>query len=191
MRREHNKVVFAVGRLNPPTKGHSVMIQKLKETARLLEAQPVLFIVDGEKSGKDKRKNPLSVDQRLSLAHRLYSDIKIDVVSSAFEALEVLYVQGLKPCAWVAGSDRALNYRRILESENLEGEIVEIDRDAGDADGVSATAARKAALEGNLEEFSHHMPSDLSRQELESLAHDIREVIRGFDKGFEINRSSI
>lgn len=190
MRREHNNVVFAVGRLNPPTRGHSVMVQKLKETAQLLNALPVLFIVDGEKSGKDKRKNPLSADQRLSLARKLYSDIKIDIVSSAFEALEVLYVQGLHPCAWVAGSDRASNYRRLLESEGLTGEIVEIDRDAGDADGVSATAARQAALEGNLEEFSHHMPSDLNRRDLEDLARSIREVISGFDKGFEINRSS-
>lgn len=190
MIRGQNNVVIAVGRLNPPTRGHEVMVQELKRTALKLNSRPMLFIVDGEKSGKDKRKNPLTGKQRFDLAKKLYSDIEIDVVNSAFEVLEVLDVQGLKLRAWIAGSDRASNYRRLLSSEKLEGEIVEVDRFAGEADGVSASAARKAALEGDLEEFAYHMPESLNEQDLRDLAERIREVQNESTEKFVINGTS-
>lgn len=174
-----NKVVFAAGRLNPPTKGHGVLIRRVKETAERLGARAMLYIVDGEKSGKDKSKNPLTGEQRVEIARRLYPGVTIDVVGSAYEVLEVLDLQYLEPEVWVAGSDRAANYRRLLSSEKLECEVLEVDREAGEADGVSATAARKAAIEGNMEEFALHMPSDLNPRELAEIADMIREVTYG------------
>jgi nicotinamide mononucleotide adenylyltransferase len=176
MNRGSNKVVFGVGRLNPPTRGHDVMVQQVKETAERLGARAILYIVDGEKSGQDKSKNPLTGEQRVAIARRLFPGVTIDVVGSAYEVLEVLDLQYLEPRVWVAGSDRAAKYRKLLASELLDCEVLEVDRSAGEADGVSATAARKAALEGNMEEFAHHMPSDLSPQELAEIANMIREV---------------
>lgn len=173
-----NGAVLLVGRMNPPTRGHTVLVRKLKETALKLGARPILCLTDGEKSGKDKRKNPLSADQRLVIAKKLFPDVAVDVVSSAYEALEVLDLQGYKLVAWIAGSDRASNYRKLVASEKLECEVVEVDREAGEADGVSATAARKAALEGNMEEFSHHMPN-LSPTDLADIAEMIREATNG------------
>ena len=172
-------VVFVAGRLNPPTRGHSVLVQKLKETATRLNARPILYLVDGEKTSKDKSKNPLSAEQRLVLARKLYPGITVDVVSSAYEALEVIYLQGFEVRAWVAGSDRASNYRKLLASEKLDAEVVEVDREAGDADGVSATAARKAAIDGDMETFAHHMPDQLSPSDLADIATMIREVSNG------------
>jgi hypothetical protein len=174
-----NEVVFGVGRLNPPTRGHDVLVTRVKEAAARLGARPILYIVDGEKSGKDKRKNPLTGEQRVEIVRRLFPGITVDLVSSAYEALEVLDLQGFKPKVWVAGSDRAVNYRKLLASERLDCEVLEVDREAGDADGVSATAARKAALDGDMNEFAHHMPSALTTQELAVIAGMIREVTRG------------
>lgn len=175
---QNNGVALMVGRLNPPTRGHGVLISKLKETASRLGARPILYIVDGEKSSKDKAKNPLTADQRLVVARKLFPGITVDVVSSAYEALEVLDLQGLTPKAWIAGSDRASNYRKLVASENLDCEVFEVDREAGEADGVSATAARQAALDGNMIEFAHHMP-DLSPDELADIARMIREATNG------------
>lgn len=174
-----NKVVFAAGRLNPPTKGHGVLIRKVKETAERLGARAILYIVDGEKSGKDKKKNPLTGEQRVEIARKLFPGVTIDVVGSAYEVLEVLDLQNLEPEVWVAGSDRAAKYRKLLASEHLDCEVLEVDREAGDADGVSATAARTAALEGNMEAFAHHMPDTLTAQELADIAVMIREVTNG------------
>lgn len=173
-----NEVALVVGRLNPPTRGHGVLIRQLKETAERLGARPVLYIVDGAKSGKDKSKNPLSADQRLAIAKKLFPGITVDVVSSAYEALEVLDVQGFKLKAWIAGSDRASNYRKLVASEQLDCEVLEVDREAGEADGVSATAARQAALDGNMVEFAHHMPH-LSPSDLADIAQMIREATNG------------
>lgn len=174
----HNGVALVVGRLNPPTKGHNVLVRQLKETALRLGARPVLYIVDGEKSGLDKAKNPLTGEQRVQIARKLFPGITVDVVSSAYEALEVLDLQGLTPMAWVAGSDRASNYRKLVASEKLDCEVLEVDREAGEADGISATAARRAALDGNMEEFAHHMP-ELSSADLADIAQMIREVNNG------------
>lgn len=174
-----NEVVFGAGRLNPPTRGHEELVRQIKETAQRLGARAMLYIVDGEKSSLDKSKNPLTGDQRLELARRLFPGVTVDVVSSAYEVLEVLDLQGFTPRVWVAGTDRAAKYRKLLASEQLDCEVLEVDREAGKADGVSATAARKAALDGNMEEFAHHMPSDLSTQELADIAKMIREVSGG------------
>lgn len=173
-----NEVVFAAGRLNPPTKGHGELVRQVKEAAERLGAKAILYIVDGEKSGQDKKKNPLSGNQRLALARQLFPDVTVDVVSSAYEVLEVLDLQGLKPKVWVAGSDRASNYRKLLSSENLDCEVLEVDREAGEADGVSATAARAAALSGDMEEFAHHMPN-LNTEDLADIANMIREANNG------------
>jgi nicotinamide mononucleotide adenylyltransferase len=172
-------VAIAAGRLNPPTRGHTVMVRELKRTAAELGLRPILYIVDGEKSGKDKSKNPLTANQRLEIARKLFPGVTIDIVSSAYEVLDVLYVQGYKAKAWVAGSDRASNYRKLVASEKLDCEIVEVDREAGDADGVSATAARQAAIEDNMEEFSHHMPDTLNDTDLADIADMIREAVNG------------
>lgn len=174
-----NKVVFAAGRLNPPTKGHEVLVQQVKDAAKRLGARAMLYIVDGAKTGQDKSKNPLTSEQRVAIARRLFPGVTIDVVGSAYEVLEVLDLQYLEPRVWVAGTDRAAKYRKLLASEQLDCEVIEVDRSAGEADGVSATAARKAAIEGNMEEFSHHMPSALSPRELAEIADMIREVTYG------------
>ncbi len=177
----NNGVALALGRLNPPTKGHDVMVRELKITAARLGVRAVLYIVDGEKTGKDKSKNPLTALQRLEIARKLFPGITIDIVSSAYEALEVLDLQGFKAKAWVAGSDRASNYRKLVASEKLDCEVVEVDREAGDADGVSATAARQAALDGDMIEFAHHMPKTLDASDLADIADMIREAIHGRD----------
>lgn len=168
--------VITVGRMNPPTRGHAVLVKKVIDEARRIGARPILFIVDGEKSGKDKSKNPLTGSQRELLAKKLFPGIKVDVVSSAYQVIDVLDLQGLEPAVWVAGSDRAPNYRKLLASEGLAGEVVEVDREAGEADGVSATAARQAALAGDIEAFTSLMPSGVGLDILANVMKQIREA---------------
>jgi citrate lyase synthetase len=160
--------------MNPPTRGHAVLVKRMAEEAQRLKARSILFIVDGEKSGKDKTKNPLTGPQREAYAKRLFPGVQVDVVSNAYQVLDVLYVQGYEPAVWVAGSDRSQNYQKMLKSAALEGQVVEIDRDAGEADGVSATAAREAALAGDWTAFKKLMPVGAS----DKLVAEIMETIR-------------
>lgn len=168
--------VITVGRMNPPTRGHAVLVKKVLDEAERLGARPILFIVDGEKSGKDKSKNPLTGSQREAYAKKLFPGIKVDIVSSAYQVLDVLDVQGLEPTVWVAGSDRAPNYRKMLSGAKLLGEVVEVDREAGEADGVSATLARQAALAGDWDLFRSQMPTGAEADFLAGIMKDIREA---------------
>lgn len=176
-----NGAALLVGRMNPPTRAHAILVAKLKATATRLGIRPIIYLTDGEKSSRDKSKNPLSAEQRLAIVRKMFPDVAVDVVSSAYEALEVLDLQGYKAKAWIAGSDRASNYRKLVNSEKLDCEVLEVDRDAGEADGVSATAARKAALDGNLEAFAQLMPN-LSYEDLADIAQMIREATYGGPK---------
>ena len=173
--------VITVGRMNPPTRGHAVLIRKVLDEAKRLGARPILYIVDGEKSGKDKSKNPLTGSQRQAYMKKLFPGIVVDVVSSAYQVLDVLDVQGLEPTIWVAGTDRAPNYRKLLASAKLSGEVIEVDRDAGEADGVSATLARQAALAGDWDLFLSQMPVGANVDMLADVMDDIREAIHGND----------
>jgi nicotinamide mononucleotide adenylyltransferase len=172
-------VVFTVGRFNPPTRGHDVLVRKLVEEATRLNASPMMFIVDGAKSGKDKNKNPLTGQQREYFIKKLFPGIQVEIIPSAYHAIEALNERELTPVGWIAGSDRAAKYRKLIASEQLECEVHEVNREAGEADGVSATAARKAALDGNMIEFAYHMPSDLTNSDLADIANMICEASNG------------
>lgn len=174
--------VITVGRMNPPTRGHAVLVRKVLEIARETGAQPILYLVDGEQTGKDKIKNPLTGAQREAYVKQMFPGIKVDVVTSAYQVIDVLEVQGMMPAIWVAGSDRASNYRKMLIGANLKGQVVEVDREAGEADGVSATAARQAALDGDMESFRALMPDSVSLEVLANVMEDIREAQHGSER---------
>lgn len=171
--------VITVGRMNPPTRGHAVLVKKVIEEAKRIGARPFLFIVDGAKTSEDKIKNPLTGQQREHIVKKLFPGVTVDIVSNAYEALEVLDLQGMAPKIWVAGSDRAPKYRKLLLSEKLDGEVVEVDREAGEADGVSATAARQAALANDWETFQIMMPRDADPELLVKIMKEIREATYG------------
>lgn len=181
------RAVMTVGRMNPPTLGHEVLIKQVLAEAKRLNAQPILFLVDGELSSKDKAKNPLTGQERARILRSLYPELKVELVNDAFNAVEVLYIMGMEPTLWVAGSDRAPNYRKLLEAAGFEGQVVEVDREAGEADGVSATAARQAARSGDWKSFRILMP----RRASDTLLNDIMLMIQESNQDGQGSKSSI
>lgn len=171
------KVAFAAGRFNPPTKGHEVMIAKLEQEAQQHGVPMEVFVVEGEKSSLDKRKNPLTAEQRVAILRSWFPGVRFDIVGSAYEVLDVLAVQGKAPHVWLAGSDRARKYAGLLAREGFaEAQVVEVDRAAGEADGVSATRARNAALNSDLVEFQSMMPTHVAPSELEHIMELIKQA---------------
>lgn len=170
-------VVMVVGRMNPITDGHRVVVDLAVKKANRIGGQVMVFIIDGLQTGKDKAKNPLSGEARLAYFKEFFPGINVDLASSAWEALEIVDIQGLRPALWIAGSDRSSKYQALLDFYGLGGKVVAIDRENGDADGVSATAARKAALEGNWEDFKTQMPKGVQPNLLVGLMEELREVI--------------
>ena len=61
-------VVFAFGRLNPPTIGHQKLIERVITIAKRVKGLPVLYV----SASQDKRKNPLTVKQKVDYLKKVY-----------------------------------------------------------------------------------------------------------------------
>lgn len=120
--RQKKNVVVAVGRFNPPTRGHYKVIDAMKAFIRdnpklKLEAIPVVVIVAGGKTSEDKSRNPLTGDERKSFMESSgrANGVKFLTASSAFAAFAEVRKAGFEPIAVAAGSDRLPGYLKMLD----------------------------------------------------------------------------
>ena len=61
-------VVFAFGRLNPPTIGHQKLIDRIITIAKRVKGLPVLYV----SASQDKTKNPLTAKQKVDYLKKVY-----------------------------------------------------------------------------------------------------------------------
>jgi Cytidylyltransferase-like len=128
------RAAVTVGRFNPPTIGHYKVIDAMKAFIRKrkdlrLEAMPVVVIIEGGKTSKDKDKNPLSAGERerFMKASGKANGVHFLSAPSAFAAFEEVRKAGLEPVAIAAGSDRAPRYMEMLDKyfTSKAGETIE------------------------------------------------------------------
>jgi hypothetical protein len=116
------KVAVVIGRFNPPTKGHYAVINEVRKFIKShpklgLESNPVVVVVGGSKSDLDKKRNPLTVDERILFmsSSGQANGVIFFTAKNAFEALTVPRQNGFEPIAVAAGSDRIDDYIKILD----------------------------------------------------------------------------
>lgn len=116
------RAVVMVARCNPPTIGHYKVINQMKKFIRehpemTLEVMPIVVIVDGEKSGQDKARNPLSGEDRIKFmrASGNANGVKFLLAKTGYEAFEEVRKAGFEPIVIAAGSDRADDYKKLLD----------------------------------------------------------------------------
>lgn len=119
---QKKRAVVAVGRMNPPTLGHYKVIDAMKEFIRKnadlkLDATPIVVIVEGKETSKDRSKNPLTGEERKSFMESSgrANGVRFLVAPSAFAAFEEVRKAGFEPIAVAAGSDRAPKYIDLLD----------------------------------------------------------------------------
>ncbi len=175
------KVVFGVGRCNPPTDGHRHLVGLVQQVAEQMGVCPEFHIADGEQSGKDKVKNPLTPEQRVAILKRWFPRVHFEIVGSAMDSMDILEVQGKRPLAMVAGSDRAKKYKRLLDYAGfVETQIVNVDRELGHAGGISGTKARAAAAQNDFETFRSMLPS-INTEEAREIFELVRKAVTSGD----------
>lgn len=115
------KVAVFLGRFSPPTAGHYAMINKVKAFIRKnknlgLESAPAVIIIGGSKSDSDKKKNPLTPQERqlFMSASGKADGVSFFVAPNAFAAFSALREKGFEPIAIAAGTDRIDDYLRLL-----------------------------------------------------------------------------
>lgn len=105
---ENDTIVFAFGRLNPPTIGHKKLVDHLTELASSTGHKARLYL----SHSVDKRsefKNPLPYSDKLKYVKAAFEP-QIEVVESGainnFKVLHELYEEGFKNVVFVGGEDR-------------------------------------------------------------------------------------
>jgi nicotinic acid mononucleotide adenylyltransferase len=160
---------FTFGRFNPPTTGHELLINKVKEFA----AGNDYFVFPSHTTDK-KGKNPLTAEQKVYLMKEMFKshadEIIFDAgVKDAIKALKWLEEKGYTDAIFVVGSDRvsAFQFIKQYNGKDYNMNTVEIrsagerDPDADDVSGMSASKMRKAIVEGDMKTFESGLPSSV------------------------------
>ena len=186
---------MAFGRMSPPTTGHEVLVNKVKDVAKEHGATHSVVLSHTQ----DKEKNPLSSADKLKHAKRFFPKTNLSTSSKESPTFlshaEKLHKQGVTHLHMVAGSDRVPEYKKKLAQYNGKGEgklfnfkkitvhsAGERDPDAEGTTGMSASKMRAHASSGNFEEFKKGIPAHVPEHHAKEMFHDVR-------KGMQVKES--
>lgn len=185
-------VTFCFGRMNPPTIGHKQVLDTMAEQGGEMK----IFVSQSQ----DAKKNPLDYATKVKFIKAMFPEYANDVVedsslNTVVKVASYLYDQGYTAATFVAGSDRLEDMKKLLEAYNgIEGkshgyykfEVLDF-KSSGDREdgaegvaGVSASGARAAAANGDLEAFKEATGAG-------ELAQKLYDAVR---KGMGINENS-
>jgi len=179
------KIVTAFGRMNPPTIGHQKLVDTVLHKAKADDADHDIRLSHSQ----DAKKNPLSQDQKLNHARKMFSGVNFSGSSkehpSFIHHLKDLHSKGYTHVTMVAGSDRAEEYQKLVDKYNKpDGEFhfksIKIhsagqrDPDAEGTEGMSASKMRQHAQEGNYHSFKAGLPSHTTHAHAQELYNHVR-----------------
>jgi hypothetical protein len=196
-----NPVVFSFGRMNPPTTGHKVLVDKVHDLAKENNAKHSVVL----SHSVDPEKNPLTAEQKLKHAKRFFPKTNISVANKEepnfLKHAEKLHKAGHDHLIMVAGSDRVDEYKKTLDRYNGEGEgklfnfkkvdVVSAGQRDPDAEGdvgMSASKMRGHAITNKFSEFKKGIPSHVHPEHARELFNDVR---KGMDIKIDANTAAI
>lgn len=181
-------VVFSFGRMNPVTKGHEKLVQMLIQTASRMNCDHYLFLSHTQ----DKKKNPLSWEDKVKMAQQSFPNINISTNSSIrtpFDVLGFLNKMGYEKIIMIVGSDRVDEFRerfnnhlaKFKDEYNVETFLVisagKRDADSNNIEGISASKAREMVINNNFEGFKNTLPSTLNKTQAKKYFNKIAQAI--------------
>ena len=171
-------VVITFGRFNPIQIGHEKLVNKVISEALRRKATPMIFMSHSQ----DPKKNPLSYENKVNYGRKAFGRAMIK--SKARTIIEVAKELSGKfdNLVLVVGQDRVKDFTDLLNMYNGKEfnfnniEVVSAgarDPDSESVEGMSASKMRKAAQEGNFEDFQKGLPKKLM-----SSAREIYNAVR-------------
>ena len=187
--------VMAFGRMNPPTTGHEVLVNKVKSVAKNVGGSHHIVLSHSQ----DAAKNPLTSAQKVKHAKRFFPDTNISVATKEepnfLTQAAKLHKQGVTHLHMVAGSDRVAEYHKLLHKYNgtHEGALFNFkkitlhnagarDPDAEGTSGMSASKMRSHATTNSFDDFKQGIPKHVPE-------HHAKELFRDVRKGMNIKES--
>jgi predicted ABC-type ATPase len=180
--------VMAFGRMSPPTTGHEVLVNKVKEVAKSVGGSHSVVLSHTQ----DKDKNPLSSADKLKHAKRFFPDTNLSTSSKESPTFlshaAELHKKGVTHLHMVAGSDRVEEYKKKLAQYNgtHKGALFNFkkitvhsagqrDPDAEGTTGMSASKMRGHAASGNFKEFKKGIPKHVPEHHAKEMFSDVRK----------------
>lgn len=177
------KTVFTFGRLNPPTVGHEKLVNKVRQVAKRLGAEPHVYLSHSQNSKKD----PLSYNQKFKYAKQAFGNIVYKSnARTVIQIMQELEKMNHKDVVMVVGSDRVQEFRTLLNKYNGKDynfnsiKVVsagERDPDAEGVSGMSASKMRAAVTAGDAMLFMKGVPSKLPKQSAARMYTDLRSAM--------------
>jgi hypothetical protein len=186
-------VAFCYGRVNPPTIGHARLFNT---TARASMGGDYWIFLS---HSQDSEKNPLDYHTKVDFVKAMFPQhadhVSTGGLKGIMQILEFLYHHNYTDIIYVCGNDRLPTFTKLLNDYNgLEGkptyfkfnsiDVVSSGPRDPDSDdlvaGVSASAAREAAEEGEFEKF----------KEITGSGRYAKQLYRAVRKGMLVEDSS-
>lgn len=173
------KTTITFGRMNPPTRGHEKLINKVKELAG--DDDHHVFTSQTH----DPKRNPLSPDQKGSYMKSSFPDANIQSQPSPFHALTHLQDTGYKDVTVVVGADRVNEFERIGSHKDFKFDNYNVvsagEREGGEIENISASGARTAAKEKRYGDFSGMTPTLMSKKQSRQMYADLQSQMEEFN----------
>lgn len=158
---EGKVAAFALGRLNPATTGHELLVNAIKEQP----GDHFLFLTDRAPKLPD---NPLTSEEKLDWARKSFPDINVELAQGISVAAHKLYQMGYRKITFLEGEDKLykilVNYNGKTEGkkgpiefpykfDKIDYVQLTRDADADDATGMSGTKLRGYVANNDLKGF--------------------------------------
>ena len=185
---EEKTAFFTMGRFNPPTMGHGMLLDKVSKAAG---KNPYRVFVS---QSNDTRKNPLGYKDKIKFVRKMFPkharSVMMDTkVKNPIDAAVKLYNEGYKSVVMMADADRTREYEILLNRYNGKEarhgfynfksmKFVSVggrDPDAKGVEGVSATKQRNAAKENDFTTFAQGLPKNVSNKDAKELFNAVRK----------------
>ena len=178
--------VFAFGRFNPPTIGHQKLLDKVISMAQQVNGKGYVFLSQKQNNKTD----PLTFKEKQDYLQMFYPQLAIGDagVKTIIQALQKIQAEGRTRIVMIAGSDRVVEFQKLLNQYNGKPDKAgndlykfdsidvvsagERDPDQEGASGASASKARELANKGQEHEFSKVIMGGNTGKKLYSILQD-------------------
>lgn len=200
---QEKTVVFAFGRFQPPTRGHQVVFDKVKEVAKAKNVEHRIYfsrtnpsVLTGKTKDSFEKKaaraiqNPLHPDEKHKILTTLFPEhnfVNEPSVISALDVMKHLGQSGVHHAVFVGEEPR----RKLVDDmqkyighphfPNIKSvsfvKSGDRDPDAEGIEGISGTKVRAAAESGDHDSFHSMMPEGTHPDTSKHIMHQIRQSI--------------
>lgn len=178
-------LVVVFGRFNPPTFGHSQILDTAANTAA--ETGDEYIIIPSR--SQDAKKNPLDPDTKISFMRSMYPDHAERITNDSniitiFDALKKAHNDGYSGVKVITGPDRVKEFEKLANNYNgqlyqFDGiEILPVgdyDPDGKTMDQLSSSRLRLAAAEGDFMTFRSGLPRGVRTKQALNLFNAVRQ----------------